>query len=282
MPERQFAFIQRRDKVAKIYLNNPSKRNNLNRQQIADFVSCYDELLADDAISVVITQGVGDAWCAGRNLPTLVSSDERGNEIPNEPGSELLRYPDPLWRDVHPATREYPKVTIAAVNGYCLGAAITWLIVHDLAIASEKAVFGLPEVMRGFSPRTIQASLFRAVPMKWAFDMNLTGDDWDARTAQMAGLVSRVVPHDQLDEAAWQWGAEIARWDPILLRFIKKACWAGMDEPTWEGSQKMVELISQQHEFINSKARQAGRDFLAKKGPGNIPARRMIKWVHKE
>jgi enoyl-CoA hydratase/carnithine racemase len=87
--------------------------------------------------------------------------------------------------------RTFPKVTIAVVNGYCLGGGITLLLPHDLAIASDRAQFGLPEIMRGFLPYPIIATMFKTlIPTKLAFELILTGKNWDAKKSMDAGLIS--------------------------------------------------------------------------------------------
>lgn len=269
MASRKYALIEKKDTVAKVIINDPEKRNRLSREVILDLISAYEEVRDDDSIAVVITTGTGDtAWSAGQSGQVLVGLHEtRG---------ERKRLGTPMGQ-LTELVRNFPKVTIAAVNGYCLGGAITYLIVHDLAIASEeRARFGLPEVMRGFPPRTILATLPRAVPMKWAFDMILTGDNWDARTAQKAGLVTRVVPHAQLQDVAFQWAQEIARWDPVTLEYSKKAAHAAMDQPAYLKSVEVAGYICEQHSMVNPKAMQGMRDFLGKTG---VKASQMIKWV---
>jgi len=268
----QYALIERREEVAMVTLNDPEHRNMLSPEMIDALISAFQELAEDDSIAVVVTTGAGDtAWSAGQSGHRLVNAYEHRTEYPKHISPML--HLDEL-------VRHHPKVTIAAVNGYCLGAAITLLISHDLAIASaERARFGLPEVFRGFVPRTPVASLFRAVPRKWAFDMMLTGENWDARTAQMAGLITRVVPHAQLREAAYQWAREVARWDRITLEYCKKAAHACLDQPTYVQALEVAGLICEEHNTVNPRGYQGMREFLAKKG---LKATQMIKWVHPE
>lgn len=269
MVSRKLSLIERSGNVARVILNNPEKRNNLSPEVIADLIAAFEELRDDDAIAVVVTTGAGDvSWSAGQAGEALVARSEarkKGEKIKNR------------MQELNELVRNYPKVTIAAVNGYCLGAAITFLICHDLAMASEeRAVFGLPEVIRGFPPRSILCSIFRAVPTKWAFDMMLTGDNWDARTAQKAGLITRIVPHSKLQELSLEWAKEIARWDRITLEYCKKAAHAGLDEATWSKSMAIVGYITDEHNLVNPRTHDGMRDFLAKKG---LKASNAIKWV---
>jgi len=269
MAARKLALIERSGNVARVIINDPEKRNRLSQEVIGDLISAFEELRNDDSIAVVVTSGAGDiSWSAGQAGQGLVERVDAGKQ-----GLKVKS----RMQELNEVVRNYPKVTIAAVNGYCLGAAITFLICHDLAMASEeKARFGLPEVFRGFPPRSILTSLFRVVPTKWAFDMVLTGDNWDARTAQKAGLISRIVPHADLQERSLEWAKEIARWDRLTLEYSKKAAQAGMDEPAWTKSIALTGYICEEHSRLNPKTHDGMRDFLAKKG---VTANHDIKWV---
>src|SRR5919109_500025 len=205
--EGKFAILETRGAVAKITINRPEKRNALSRDVIREILSVFEELKGDDSIAVVLTTGAGDiAYCAGRDL----------SEFPTEGGRNrgTDRRAEPRAHHVAEMIRTFPKVTIAVVNGFCLGAGITLLLPHDLAIASDRAQFGLPEIKRGFLPYPIIATMFKTlIPTKFAFEMILTGENWDAQRSMAAGLINRIVPHDQLQETAWAWAEEIARFD---------------------------------------------------------------------
>jgi enoyl-CoA hydratase/carnithine racemase len=102
------------------------------------------------------------------------------------------------------------------------------LLPHDLAIASDKAQFGLPEIMRGFLPYPIIATMFKTlIPTKLAFEMILTGKNWDAKKSMEAGLINRVVPHERLQDEAWMWGEEIGKFDKTTLKYCKMAAHDG-------------------------------------------------------
>lgn len=268
MVSKKIVLIERKENIATVIMNNHEKRNMLSREMRAGLNEAFEELQNDDSIDVVITTGAGTAWSAGVSGEVLMAGLEAGRRG-ERPGSGQFR------RNV---IREFPKVTIAAVNGYCLGGAISLLNSHDLAIASEeKAVFGLPEVFRGYPPGgDLAKSCSMASSPKWALDMALTGDNIDARTAQMAGLVSRVVPHDKLLETAFLWAKEISRWDKITLEYTKKMYYAAMEEPNFYKAVDLVSLIYQEHNRVNPIAYQGMSDFLAKKG---IKATAMAKWM---
>jgi enoyl-CoA hydratase/carnithine racemase len=264
MMERKYTLVEKRGAVAKVIFNRPEKRNALSREMIREVLSVFEELRTDDDIAVVLTTGSGDvAYCAGRDLSEFPT--EGGRNRGSERRSEARAY------HVAEAIRRFPKVTIAVVNGYCLGAGITLLLPHDLAIASDKAQFGLPEIMRGFLPYPIVATIFRAfIPTKLAFELILTGKNWNAQKSLDAGLLNRIVPHDRLQEAAWSWGEEIARFDKVTLKYCKMAAHASMEAPTVPAAAEIAWLMQEEHSLVNPRAyagtREFHRDTGAKKG----------------
>jgi enoyl-CoA hydratase/carnithine racemase len=252
--QRQYILVEKRGAVAKITINRPDKRNALSRDTIREMLAAFEELRRDDSIAVVLTSGSGDiAYCAGRDL----------SEFPTEGGrSTMERRSQPRAYHVAEVIRTFPKVTIAVVNGFCLGAGITILLPHDLAIASDRAQFGLPEIMRGFLPYPIVATIFRTlIPTKFAFELILTGKNWDAKKSMEAGLINRVVPHEQLQEAAWQWGEEIGRFDKTTLQYCKMAAHASMEASSVPAAAEIAWLMQEEHSMVNPRAYTGTREF---------------------
>jgi enoyl-CoA hydratase/carnithine racemase len=253
--EGKFTIMEARGGVAKITINRPEKRNALSRDTIREILTFFEELRRDDSIAVVLTTGAGDvAYCAGRDL----------SEFPTEGGKNrgTDRRAEPRAYHVAEMIRTFPKVTIAVVNGYCLGGGITLLLPHDLAIASDKAQFGLPEIMRGFLPYPIVATIFKTLmPTKLAFEMILTGKNWDAKKSMDAGLINRVVPHDQLQAEAWKWGEEIAKFDKTTLKYCKMAAHASMEAASVPAAAEIAWLMQEEHALVNPRAYAGTKDF---------------------
>jgi enoyl-CoA hydratase/carnithine racemase len=253
--EGKFTILETRDAVAKITINRPEKRNALSRDTIREILTLFEDVRKDDSIAVVLTTGAGDvAYCAGRDL----------SEFPTEGGKNrgIDRRAEPRAYHVAEMIRTFPKVTIAVVNGYCLGGGITLLLPHDLAIASDKAQFGLPEIMRGFLPYPIIATIFKTlIPTKLAFEMILTGKNWDAKKSLDAGLINRVVPHDQLQDEAWKWGEEIAKFDKITLKYCKMAAHASMEAASVPAAAEIAWLMQEEHALVNPRAYAGTKEF---------------------
>ena len=187
----QNVIYERRDSIAYLTLNRPDKLNALNAGLIADLQDALDVVEADPDVRVAIITGAGRAFSAGFDI----------NPDPGSP-SPLSGSPD-QWRshlqeliDTFMKVWNLPKPVIAAVNGYALGGACELVQVCDVKIASERAVLGEPEIRAGFGPPLLITPY--SVNLAAAKELLLTGDTVDAHEAARIGLVSRVVPHDQL------------------------------------------------------------------------------------
>ena len=256
--EGKFTLLEKRGAVAKITLNRPEKRNALSRDTIREILALFEELRNDDSIAVVLTTGAGDvAYCAGRDL----------SEFPTEGGKNrgTDRRSEPRAYQVAEVIRTFPKVTIAVVNGFCLGGGITLLLPHDLAIASDRAQFGLPEIKRGFLPYPIIATMFKTlIPTKLAFELILTGENWNAQKSMAAGLINRVVPHAQLQDQAWKWGEEIGKFDKVTLKYCKMAAHSSMEAASVPMAAEIAWLMQEEHTLVNPRAYAGTKEFHKK------------------
>lgn len=192
-------------------LNEPDKRNPLSPQLVRELTEALRALAEDDAVIAVILTGAGPAFCAGADLR------EMRKATPLEDRAEydrILTLNRLLWN--------YPKVTIAAVNGVALGAGANVVAWCDLAVADETAVLGYPEVKAGIASATVITSLLRLVGRKVVNDLVLTGRRVGAAEAKELGLVNRVVAKGTALEEAKALAAEIAGSAPHALAFTKE------------------------------------------------------------
>jgi len=234
-------LLEKKGAVAKITINRPEKRNAINRAVIDGWSQVLKEIETDPAIKVVTATGAGDvAWSAGYDMDYLSSLFHGDPSSPDDSGLEL-----------NEMIRNLSKVTIAVVNGFCLGGAVTMLLSHDLAIASDKAQIGLPEIFRGFPPRYVVGALVRAIPVKPAMEMLITGRNLGAAEAQQIGLVNRVVPAGELEATAQRWAEEIAQYDGITLNYTKKSVYQCMDQVTYTQAMKTNIAIHEEHNRVN-------------------------------
>ncbi|MBI4332597.1 MAG: enoyl-CoA hydratase/isomerase family protein [Chloroflexi bacterium] len=254
-PDRQYVIFEKGEGVARITFNRPEKRNALSHEMQNDIISCLEEARTDPSVNAVLTTG-GEcsAYCAGAELRNVARSPEGG------PQAAATEKPP----DIYELIRTFPKVTIAAVNGYCLGGGLALALCHDLIIASaEKAVFGLPEVKLNLVPGRPAAYLFKLIPQKWALDMALTGANWDARTALQRGIASRVVPHAELQRAAGELARSIAALDPVTMEYSKRAAHAIMEQPGFAGAIETGSAFFREHNKNNPAAGKGASRFLS-------------------
>lgn len=208
-PDRK-ARWEKRDNVAWLYIDAPESRNALSVEVIRDVQVSLNEIKDVDEVGAVCITGAGDvAFCAGMNLKDL------GRLNPDRPPLDV--------GPMHDAIRHFPKPTIAVVNGYCVGGGISLLANCDLAIASEeKGLFGLPEIIRGGPPGRAIGEIAHMIAVKNVFDLILSGRNWDAHKAQAVGIINRVAPHAELEQAAQTWASDIGSFNQPALMYAKR------------------------------------------------------------
>ena len=206
--------------VAWLTFNRPEKKNALSRGLMAELIAALKELADNDKIKCIVTTGSGDSYSSGLDLYDLRDSwktkrswDQAGTTY------EIVR----LLRGI-------PQVTVAAVKGWCLGGGLALLNAHDLAIAAESAQFGMPEVIRGSYGAVATSTLFHSgIPFKKAFYIQLTGRNLTAVQAERLGLVSEVVPDDQLTSSVEQLAKELGSRNSATLESAKIAAYMEKD-----------------------------------------------------
>jgi enoyl-CoA hydratase/carnithine racemase len=211
------------DRVAVITLNRPAVRNALNRELSQALMEALQRVRTDEDIRVAVLTGVGRTFCAGADLKERAQSGRAADAsvasvIEASHMTSFARLP-------------MEKPLIAAIDGYCLAAGFELALACDLRICTPEARFGLPEITRGFFPGGGGPQrLIRAVPQAVALEMILTGDPIDAATALRIGLVSRLVPEDELLPIARQIAQRIAGHAPLAVKAVKEVAQTALDE----------------------------------------------------
>src|SRR5919206_1920546 len=181
-------LVDRADRVATVTLNRPESRNALSAELIAALRSAMRELEDDDGVDVVILTGADPAFCAGLDLKQLGSSGANLSEGSRDDGV-------PSWSPGPPLS----KPVIGAVNGVAVTGGLELALNCDILIASERARFADTHARVGLLPTWgLSVRLPQKVGVGLARRMSLTGDYLSATDALRAGLVTQVVPHDEL------------------------------------------------------------------------------------
>lgn len=186
--------------VARLTLERPEALNALNRHVASALETALARLAKSREVSVVIVAGSGRAFCAGNDIAEMP-------RLTPAAATALSR----RWQRIMDRFARLPQVTIAAVHGYALGGGCMLAAAQDIRIAETSARFGLPEVTLGFNPSYGIARLLDVMGGGPARDLLLTGRTIDAAEALRMGLVTRVVPDGELDAAAAELAAAIAR-----------------------------------------------------------------------
>ncbi len=184
--------------VATITLNRPEKLNAINDEMFRELLAALDEVRQDGDSLVVVIKGAGRAFSAGQDL-SGVGTDEM---MPPNPRSKAYLYNmfatemQNQWR--WQTIFEFPKITVAQVHGYCLGAGLDLAMACRAIIATEDAVLGDPSVRMGLaSPNPLWT--YR-IGLKKSKELLLTGKYIDGKEAERIGLVMKAVPADKLEE----------------------------------------------------------------------------------
>ena len=209
-----------RGPVAVISFNRPAAMNALSTQMARDLLSVLEELALDDAVFAAVLTAEGDrAFCVGADLK------ERKNM-----SREEMKKQRALFVRAFTAVAMFPKPLVAAVNGYALGGGTEFALGCDFIIASENAVFGLPEVGLAIIPGGGGTQLLpRVIGRSRAKELIFTGRRISAAEALELGLVNHVVPAAQLMEKTMAIMQEIAANGPIALQQAKRAINLGVE-----------------------------------------------------
>jgi enoyl-CoA hydratase/carnithine racemase len=198
--------VERRDRVGIIRLNRPEARNAVNNDLATGVEAALDDFEADPEVQAVVITGNGKTFCAGADLKLVAAG--RGAEMATAKGN---------FAGI--VTRDFPKPIIAAVHGAALAGGFEIMLSCDLVVAADDTRFGLPEVKRGlFAAAGGLIRLPKRVPLAVATELAITGEPIDAPRALQLGLVNRIVPADQVVDAALELAATIAKNGPLAIR----------------------------------------------------------------
>jgi len=245
-------ILERRDRIAILTVNRPEVLNALDPPTWEEIGAAVRDVERDPDIRVLIVTGAGEkAFVAGSDIRSL---RERSMW-------DVLRYSS---QDVLTELENMPKPVIAAVNGYALGGGCELAMACDIRIAADTARFGQPEVNLGIIPGAGGTQrLARLVGLGKAKELIFTGDIIDAYEAERIGLVNKVVPRDQLMDAAFQMAEKILAKGPLAVAMAKRVIQGGsnVDLPSGLAMEKLGQTI-----LFATEDRREGMDaFLEKR-----------------
>jgi trans-feruloyl-CoA hydratase/vanillin synthase len=211
-------LVEFEDGIAWVTLNRPEKRNAMSPALNAEMRETVNALATDERCGVFVLTGAGESFAAGMDLK------EYFRETDNAPDTVLLDVrrtaEDWQWRRL----RDYPKPTIAMVNGWCFGGAFTPVCACDLAIAAEEATFGLSEINWGILPAgNVTKATMETIGYRNALYYTMTGESFHGVKAAEMGLVNEAVPLERLRDRTRELAQVLLEKNQTVLRGAKLA-----------------------------------------------------------
>lgn len=244
------------DGIATITFNRPKVLNAMNFEVMTELLDAATVCENDDQIKSVILTGAGDkAFVAGADISQMQDSSTLEIQKMMELGHRALRLIETM-----------PKPSIAAVNGFALGGGTEISLACDVRFASEKAVFGQPEILIGIIPGWGGTQrLPRLVGMGIAKELILGGGQINAQRAYEIGLVNKVCPPENLMEEARKFALKLAKLPPFALKMAKNAMNYGYDLSLDNANKLEISCIAQC--FSTQDQKEGMKAFLEKRKP---------------
>jgi len=246
--------------IATITLNRPDRRNAISSTMIEEVLASLNAAEADSAVRVVVLTGAGRAFCSGMDLETLQTIAGQTSEENLADSREMARMFHRLY--------SFPKPLITAVNGAAVAGGCGIATFSDITLAVPEAKFGYTEVRIGFIPALVSVLVRRQMGEKRARELLLTGAIIDAAEAFRLGMVTEIVPADNLLQRAHEVAAKFLEASPTSLRRTKRLLLQYNDK---EVTQE-IELAIQENAAIR-----ATEDF--REGLASFLEKRQPKWT---
>jgi 2-(1,2-epoxy-1,2-dihydrophenyl)acetyl-CoA isomerase len=245
--------------LAVVTLNRPDRRNALTAELKDALVEALEKVAADQGVRAVVLAGRGKAFCVGQDL---VEHAEALRQDASAAFDTVRRHYNPIVR----ALATMPKPVVAAVGGAAVGAGLGFALACDLRVAADTATFGTAFAAIGLTADSgLSATLVHSLGHARATELMLLGEQFDAAQAQAFGLVTKVVPADEVLDAALGLARRLAAGPTRAYAEIKKALAEGAVSPF--ETVLDAEEAAQARLGLTSDHRRAVEAFLAKQRP---------------
>ncbi len=256
------------DNIAFLTLNRVKYHNSQNAQMLYALDDAFYKATGDDDVKVIILRAHGKHFSAGHDIGTPgrdfdIGRDDRRSmnyNHDNKPGAEkaYIREQE-VYVEFCRRWRAVPKPTIAQVHGGCIAGGLMLAWVCDLIIAADDAFFQDPVVRMGFPGVEYFAHPFE-LNIRQAKEFLLLGERWDAARMHMAGMVNKVVPRNELEDAARAWAEKIAVNPRLALSLTKQACNHIED---LQGKRTGIDTVFAMHHFAHAQNSLVKGDYIA-------------------
>ena len=272
----QFLKVEKREGVLVVTMHDPTSRNAMGQDMVREIFQELDRFDADPDDKVLLLTGTEPSFCSGANVRRFdrdIRQHEGEDESPPLPWGKMeARLGSREQADSVPTSQvplrihELQKPSIAAVNGYAMGLGMGIALACDIRIASEKAVFSEAFVRMGLIPGDGSCwQLPRLIGLSNTFLLQYTGDRVDGKEAYGMGLVSKVVPHDELLPAAMELASRLARGATQSMSLIKYLVHKSLETSLKESVE--IAHAAQEQARGTEDHKEAVRAFLEKRDP---------------
>jgi enoyl-CoA hydratase len=243
--------------VRRLTMNRPNALNALNTALMDGLAAALDDAARDASVSVLILRGAGRAFCAGYDL----NEDASDGDMDSREWHRVLKHDN----DRMLALLDHPKPIVASVHSYCLAGGTDLMLACDLAIAGDDAYFGYVDIR--FGSGVVSMFLPWVIGVRAAKELLFTGNDRvPASEALRLGLVNRVVPRDELDDATLALAEEIAKNEPFVVQATKRAVNRAWDVAGFRAAMDANTEIDVMIETANLPAREEFRRLTQEQG----------------
>ena len=245
-------FLEKKDGIGYIILDRGERHNALNAAGYKELRDTIREVSEDKEILVSVLMARGKSFCAGSDINEFIRDD-----------IIKLRAHFEVVSDVFKGISECKKLILAAIHGYALGGGCALAAACDFAIASEDAVFALPEVDINVFPMTIMPPIVRAVHYRQALELLFLGEHVKAQRALEMGLVNKVVSTNELLDTVEEMARKLCRISPFALETGKKAMQISQSMEYFTSIDYLSNMMAMV--TIHKEAQEKFREFLSKK-----------------
>jgi len=250
-PDDAAVVVRRSGGIVRLVLNRPGQRNALDPELAGALASAIESASGDHDVRVIVIAGAGSTFCAGAKLNALLAASERGDA---EGVAASFRVVERVYR----ALLECRPPVIAAVNGPALAGGAGIVGASDFAIASTNASLGYPEILLGLTPGMVMTLLVRQAGLRVALDLALTGRRVVADEALRLGLLTEVVPSEELEARVDELARQVAGLSPGAVAATKRWAWTLADAARlMEQGRDLSTLLA-----LSDEARSGMREFF--------------------
>jgi len=250
-------ILTKKDDVATVALNRPEVHNAMNETLMSELIAGFQHLAQDRSVTSIVLTGNGKSFCAGADLTWMKQMVSYSKEE-NKKDSHLLLE---MYETIHSC----PKPVIGRINGAAFGGGIGLLAVCDVTIGIPESIFAFSEVKLGIIPAVISTFVAPRMTPSVMRRFFITGERFDALTAQKIGLLDLIAPVEKLDEAVQACVEQILSSSPNAIKEVKHLIYNLQKMQLQEYKEFIVEKISELR--VSHEGQEGIKAFLEKRKP---------------